>query len=134
LAWRDGYTVHALFGVRFEGEMAKKFVEAERHAIDPKEVLELKNAEQRSAVIRRIGVEHFVKLLPTKSIDKNGGYELLEVDIGTTKRRYLRMQNPSIDHVHIEPVHPECKKVSQALAWRNFGDHKLKWTKPKVLT
>jgi len=46
-------------------------------------------------------------------------------------RPYLKMLNPSISTWHIEGIHPDCKTIEQALAWRNGED---KYEKPEILT
>ncbi len=34
-------------------------------------------------------------------------------------RPYLKMKNPSTGTYHVEGVHPDCRTVAEALAWRN---------------
>jgi hypothetical protein len=46
-------------------------------------------------------------------------YKLISVPVGNAKYIYLAMQNPSIDHVHVEGVRPECSSVFEALCFRN---------------
>jgi hypothetical protein len=47
------------------------------------------------------------------------------------ERPHLKMKNPSMDLWHIEGVHPDCKTVKEALAWRNGTKT---FIEPKALT
>jgi hypothetical protein len=44
---------------------------------------------------------------------------------------FLKMQNPSTGEWHIEGVHPSCRTVEQALAWRNGEEE---YIMPRTLT
>jgi len=47
-------------------------------------------------------------------------YELVNLKLDDdTYRPFLIMNNPSIDHKHIEPVHTDCRTVFNAICWRN---------------
>ena len=62
-------------------------------------------------------------------------YELLNFDIIDGRYRpYLKMQNPSVDTIHVEGVHPDCKTIQQALSWRNFGRTDIDFVNPIILT
>jgi hypothetical protein len=134
LAYSDNYRVYALHGVRFEGDLTK-FVTTPVEQLDMSEIMNIRNAEQRAAVIRRVGVTRMFSHLPSKELDRRTDYRLLEVEVGASFRIYLQMINPSVEgHVHIEAVHPDCRTVEQALSWRNFGSVTLPWSAPQVLT
>jgi hypothetical protein len=134
IAYSDGYKLWALDGTRFDDELAQKFIVPSVSEIKKEDVLKIKNVEQRTAVIRRIGVKDFIKLLKPTVLDTQEGYELLRVNIGNAERIYIKMQNPSIDEVHIEAVHPECRTVNGALHWRNTGKLDGTYSKPLALT
>ena len=131
LAYRDGWGIHALNGVRMEPWM----VETHAEDIDPKKVLSVENVEQRRELIRKIGVERFIQAAEAKVLDKKGDYELLNVELSPTIRnaRYLKMLNPSVGVWHVEGVHPSCETVSHAINWRASGDVEKEWA-PSVLT
>ncbi len=129
--WRDGSALYALHGVNVPAWV----LETPKDQIDPKKVLALENVDQRAAIIRHIGVVEMLAHLQPKTLDKKDDYELLEVSIGYPEPRiYLRMSNPSEPKIHIEAVARECSTVNEALMWRNFGDHKLPFVAPEVLT
>jgi len=100
--------------------------------LDPQTwILKQTNAEIRREAVRKIGIERVCERLGATVIDRQGEmYELLELDLGDQRRRpYLKMRNPSIGVFHIEGVHPDCRTVEAALAWRNGTP-----TPPNVLT
>lgn len=128
VAYRDGFSVWALNGTR----CSKKIAETPAKDIPGKWVLEEKNAQVRAELVKKMGAERVVKELGAKTIDKKNGYELLNLDLGDGRfRPYLKMKNPSVDLIHIEGVHPDCKTVEEALAWRNGL---TVWTAPSILT
>jgi hypothetical protein len=83
----------------------------------------IQNVDVRREFVRKIGVERMVHKLGAKTLDTSGEYVLLQVDLktGTRPRIYLKMHNPSIDAWHVEPVHPTCRTVQQAINYRRFG-------------
>lgn len=124
IKYNDGFCVYALNGVR----VTKELVETPWDALDPNIMLKERNAEVRREIVRKIGIERVIEKLGAEVIDKDKKqvagveheYELLLFDIGNdNKCPYLKMINPSIGTYHIEGVHPDCKTVSDALAWRN---------------
>jgi hypothetical protein len=81
------------------------------------------NLEVRREVIRKFGVERVMEHLNAKVVDKDGDYELLELNLGgDITARALKMVNPSIGTYHIEFVTPQCDTVAKALAFRNGSD------------
>jgi hypothetical protein len=130
----DGYSVFALNGVRFDTALATEFITKPRAKVDRKAVLGIKNVEQRGEVIKMLGVTNFLSDLKPRTLDTYEQYSLLSVTVGPFERTYLKMQNPSVDEVHIEAVHPDCRSVQQALQWRNFGEVVAEYTPPQVLT
>jgi len=98
--------------------------EQNEHDIDPAKFSKLKNAEIRREFIYKVGIERIVKSMGAKSLDKQGDYELLLVDLkGTTGEwPYLKMLNPSIGTWHMECVPQNIKTVRQALNWRNRSE------------
>ena len=117
VAYRDGFGVYALNGIR----MPKELVMTPAEKINPKVVLEIKNVEIRREIVRKIGIEQVVDKLGAEVVDKKEGYELLNINLGEDRYRpYLKMRNASNPEIwHIEGVHPDCKTVDEALAWRN---------------
>ena len=116
IAWRDGYGEYYLNGVSVE----ESIVMTPSNKLDSKLVLTEKNVEVRREIVRKIGVERICKELGAVVLDKQGTYELLNLNLGEKMMRpYLKMTNPSIGTFHIEGVHPNCKTVKEALEWRN---------------
>lgn len=124
----DGWGVWALNGVL----VGKEVAETPAAELKTEWVLVEKNAERRREIVKKIGLPRVMRELDAKVIDTMGSYELLELGLQDGRRRpYLKMQNPSIDEIHIEGVHPDCNTVEKALAWRNGMET---YTAPKVLT
>lgn len=49
---------------------------------------------------------------------KTSHYRLFEVEVYRQKRIYLEMICPSKGEMHIEAVHPDCRTIDEALAWK----------------
>jgi len=99
--YSDGYGLYSLNGVR----VPKEIVMTPAEQLDPTLILKEKNAEVRREIVRKIGVERVCQKLGAKVIDKEGDYELLNLDLGENRiRPYLKMKNPSIGVYHIEGV------------------------------
>ena len=134
IKYSDGYELYALNGVRIT-ELAHLMLAG----ANPKDILNVKNTEQRAELIKHYGIDKlFYELKPTL-LDKANGYELYSISVYEgIPRIYLKMDNPSVpDEVHIEAVHPDCKAVDQALNWRNIGNVELPdggFVPPVILT
>lgn len=124
MTFRDGWELYALWGVRFDRpEDAQRWVVPPAESLDTREVLSIQNAEQRMAVIRRLGIERFIDKLAHRVLEKSGDgmYELLAVDLNGTDARYLKMRNPSVPGIyHVEGV--EGDTIEAAMRFRNGGD------------
>jgi len=127
VAWETGASLHFLNGVIVPAEVAL----TPARELDARLVVSTRNAEVRREVVRKIGLERVVTELGAVCADREGDYELLLLDLDDRRRRpFLKMRNPSVPGVfHIEGVHPNCRTVREALAWRNGTD-----TPPSVLT
>lgn len=138
IKYAEDFNVYAINGVIFEGEMAK-FVTTPAKELDANEVLNIKNVEQRAETIKKMGINRLFTKLNPECLDRDTSnglpYELYRVSIGyPTPRIYIKMNNPSVDEVHIEAVHPDCKTVKEALNWRNQGKVSDLFTAPIILT
>ncbi len=126
VAWETGARLHFLNGVLVPEEVAL----TPARDLPARLVVSTRNAEVRREVVRKIGIERVVAELGADCVDREGDYELLLLDLGDRRRRpFLKMKNPSIGVYHIEGVHPDCRTVREALAWRNGTD-----APPSVLT
>ena len=116
LAYPDGFALWRLNGVAVPDWLAA--IPAD--AIDPRRLLEIPNAEVRREFVRKVGIARVLRGINARVISSCGPYELLELDLGDGRHRpYLKMQNPSVDAVHIEGVHPDCRTVQEVLNYRN---------------
>jgi len=130
LEYPDGFSIFALNGVR----MKPCYVTTAAEQIDPKVVLAETNVEVRRELIRKIGMERFLSVVPHKRLEIRGNYELLSIPLSNEIQdsRWLKMVNPSVGCFHVEAVAPECSTVQQAINWR-AGNIKVDWA-PEVLT
>ena len=129
VAWRDNWSIHCLGGVTVEPEML---------AMSPEQIMKVINAEQRMALIRRIGIDKMQDQLDHKVIDvlpwtpesrakyyeipdhMKNEYELLRIKMENGEYDFLKMLNPSTAQIHIEGV-TSCGSVHDAYAFR-VGD------------
>ncbi|MCX5787544.1 MAG: hypothetical protein NTX64_03385 [Elusimicrobia bacterium] len=88
---------------------------------NPRRILHETNAEVRKEIARKVGMQRIAKAFGTTTIDRESSYELLLLRIDGMRCVYLSMLNPSTGERHIEAVHPSCRSVAEALAWRNGG-------------
>lgn len=153
IKYKDGTGYYFMNGVRFTGK-EKVFVTTPADSSRTEDVLAIQNVEQRSEVMKKIGIEKFFSQLPKKELDSISAksaldkgliafgetpaelsYSLFEVTIGNYRpRKYLKMNNPSTDEILLEAVHPDCTTVAQALKYRNFGEFSGKFIPPRILT
>lgn len=101
--------------------------------------------DRRRNLVNRIGIERCLDYLDTSVVETYGNYQLINVRIvkdgrwsNWNDRRYLKMQNPTLDNVfHIEGVHPDVRSIQQAINYRRYGDLNHKgfgdWS-PNILT
>ncbi len=120
IKYADGFEVYSLNGVR----VSKDLVMTPAEQLDPQLVVKETNVEIRREIVRKIGIERVCQKLEAIILDKQGDYELLNLNLGENRiRPYLKMKNPSVEGVyHIEGVPPEIKTVEGALRWRNDTD------------
>ena len=128
LEWADHLCdIYALNGVR-----VPEWLAVQRDTdIDPMMFAKLDNAEVRREFVRKIGIERIAHALGGKTLDTQGTYSLIEIDLGgeTGKWPYLKMLNPSIGVWHLECVDRTCRTVDAALNFRNQTT-----IRPEVLT
>ncbi|MDE2097633.1 MAG: hypothetical protein KGL39_10330 [Patescibacteria group bacterium] len=117
LQYADGFSIYALNGI----QMNPEYVLTPPEKLDCQSVLKEQNTDVRRELIRKIGIERMLSVLPNKILSRRGNYQLLSINLGgdATDARYLKMLNPSIGVWHLEGVAPECDTVEKSLNWRN---------------
>jgi hypothetical protein len=113
----DGWSIYALNGIRMKPE----YVLTPASKLDCQLILKETNADIRRELIRKVGIERMLSVLPNKKLDAVGNYELYSIKLSdeVSDARYLKMLNPSIGVFHLEGVAPECDTVEKSLNWRN---------------
>jgi len=133
ISYADGKKTWALNGVH----VPQWLVKTPAMEIDCAKFAEIKNTEVRREFVRKVGIERLVTKLGAKTLDKQGDYEVILVNLGgrTGEWPYLKMLNPSIGVWHLECLEHECKTVQAAI---NFRASRLKSLKsnwnPSILT
>ncbi len=142
MRYTDGYSLFYINGQK----MPKHIIETPREQLSPQEILKIANVDERVRAIAKIGANRLIEKLGATVIDTQtyaagGEYQLLKVNWTEVDRYYLKMINPSINEIHIESVHPDCRTVEQALGYRVselFGDEwskkDYKFIAPKIYT
>ena len=117
LSYGGDNEIYALNGV----VMKKEQVMTPAEQMNPTDIFRETNVEVRRELIRKVGIERMLAVLPNRLLDKVGNYELFSIDLSDEVKdaRYLKMTNPSIGCFHMEGVDPSIKTVEAALKWRN---------------
>jgi len=112
---RDGWQIWAWHNVR----VTEQIVMAPE-TLTPEQIAKETNAQVRQVMVERIGIERICQMFKAKSVDQQGDYALLMLDLGDGRKRpYLKMRNPSIGVWHVEGVDPRVRTVQEALNFRN---------------
>jgi hypothetical protein len=136
ILYGDGFAVYALNGIR----MKKEYVMTPASELSVETVMREENVDIRRELLRKIGLERFIEKTNAKLVDEytvsyNGksiNYKLLDIELGEdVTARVLKMDNPSINAIHVEGVEETCKTVKEALAWRMGLDE---YVEPEQLT
>jgi hypothetical protein len=143
IEYGDGWGLYMLNGVRVPREL----VETAGPDLDPVSIAKEPNVEVRREIVKKIGLPSIVRRLGGKVVDSwdcesysepykqhvaglgqlsvaftpaKLQYELLEFNFGpeVPRARALKMNNPSVDEIHVEFVPEEINTVQEALAWR----------------
>jgi hypothetical protein len=131
IKYEGGFELYHLNGVSVD----KKIVMTPSEKITVKQILSEKNVEVRRELLRKVGIDNFIKKSKSKPIETSDDkqYELYKIKIGTDKYgMYLKMKNPSLENTyHFEGVSDTCCTIKDALAWR---DSEVVYIKPNILT
>lgn len=134
--YADGFSFYHLNGIEMKPEYIEQPLTANIIMSEP-------NVDVRRELMQLMGLETFVKevggvVLDTYKVQLNGKectYQLLDIQLGTkdepVSAKVLKMDNPSINAIHVEGVEDDCITVKEALAWRNGFDQ---WKEPEALT
>jgi len=130
IAWNDGYKQHYVHGVYFEPELFNKFFITKKYKSG--DILKLRNAEQRSAIIQVYGIETVLKELNRTVIDtwikkssitgKDAVCELFECELDKQTLRFVKVECHT-EHKFTTlgvPINEQTKTCKGAIAW-TFG-------------
>jgi hypothetical protein len=125
IKYRDGVSIWRINGI----PMPAYICDTPAEKLDPFYYTTIQNNEVRREFIRKVGVERLLSVCPHKLLDmcadklkKGASYELYRIDFGIGMQRvYLKMVNHSEGIFHLEPVHPDCGTIREALNYRRYG-------------
>jgi len=122
LAYRDGWALWVLHGVRVPQELVLRAAED----LDPRVWVANSNAEIRREAVRKIGIERVCATLGASVIAHGQDHagqpcELVNLDLGDGRRRpYLKLRSVAVPGLyHLEGVPPATTTIAEALAFRN---------------
>jgi hypothetical protein len=113
IEFADGYGQYYLYGVYFSPEDFDKV-----KVMTAKEALNIKNMEQRMAVLKLFGADRILSEIGAKLIDKSTrGNELYSIDGITSKtEKILKYECPSTGRVYTKFVKPHYESADLAQA------------------
>ncbi len=119
ILWHDNKGKYYIHGVRFSKVLHEKI---SKRTITPKEILAIKNIEQRYIALKHYGFDKLIDKLPSKLIDKSKrGNELYEIEIDDQlTAKVIKYKCPSTDRVYLSAVPFEMTKADESMAWK-FG-------------
>jgi hypothetical protein len=119
IEYRDGWKIYAWKDILIPRDIIEK-----PESITVTQILEEGNTEIRRVMVDVFGLDRFVVESKSKSLDKQGDYELLRVPyLNNVDMIALKMRCPTTAAVYVHSVHPECTNVEQALAWKRGEDN-----------
>jgi hypothetical protein len=127
--WRDNYNQYFIHGVPFDEESWKKVSERQ---LSPKQVMQIKNTEQRRVAINHYGWDVIFDFFEKKLIDKSPRLtslaELYSVKglADNIKINIVRYKDPSTERWYVSQVPDEddygneIKTADHAMAWKSW--------------
>ena len=120
IKWSDGWGIYSLWGVTFDKELFDKVTNRQ---ITAKEVLTLKNIEQRMAALRFLGAESVIEAAESALLNESSkGNKLYSLSGITDQKEYaLRYKCPSTGREYVSFVDPMIgakKDADLAMAWK----------------
>jgi hypothetical protein len=124
IKFKDSFGLHYIHGVFFNYEDFEKFILNKPSA---KDIIKIKNLEQKSALIQLYGYDNIINELKTKTLDRwvqvsqitnrKAVCELLEVDIEGFKGKLLKLEDHSVHKITFLGVPRDIKTVKEAIKW-----------------
>lgn len=126
IEYRDGWKIYAWKGILIEKDIIEK-----PDSLTVSRIMAEQNTEVRRVMVDVFGLDRFIIESKSKSLDKQGEYELLEVPFMRNGENMiaLKMRCPTTAAVYVHTVRPECSNVEQALAWKR-GENDFRHAAP----
>lgn len=113
IAYGDGWSIWASHGVM----VPQQVIEAP-HTLTVEQIVAEPNAQVKSVMLERYGMETFMKNANAKQIDASDFGKLITADIGETDPLVMvQVTCPSTDHDYLLRVPPHMKRAREAVAW-----------------
>src|SRR5205807_2102757 len=114
IEFRDGTSYHYIHGVYFDKELWDKVVQRQ---LTPKQLLEMKETDQRFVALNHYGFEKALKELKPKLIDKSKkGNELYKIKFGAFEVRFLLYSDTTSGESRVKFVEPKFDDADHAMA------------------
>lgn len=131
IAWTSGYKQHYVHGVFFDEDLFRTIFIDKKYS--SKDILSIKNHEQKAAVIQVFGFEEIIDEIKDKKIldevfetSKQDGkpvhYQVLEFDLDGIKRRVVKVECHTEHKTTVigVPIEKQTETCKGAIAW-TFG-------------
>lgn len=118
IAWRDGYSLHYLFGVHFDPEL---FAGVTSRQMTFKDVMAIENMEQRMVAIKVIGAEVLLENAKLLDVSLRGNQLYLVEGVFEQPAYFLKYSCPSTGRVYVSGVDPSVgidANADKAMAWK----------------
>ena len=117
IQFRDGVSYHYIHGVYFNQDLWQQVIERK---LSPKQLLELKETDQRFVALNHYGFEKALKELNPKLVDKSKkGNQLYKIKFGEVELKFLLYPDTVTGDNRVSFVKPEFEDADQAMAWKH---------------
>jgi len=137
IKFADGYEEYYVDGIHFDRKTYERAFILKN--MSGKDIMALKNAEQRACIIKYVGIESLVSEMEGKNIDsyiheyESNKYEYILWDFGLPIR-YVQCPDYSTKRVFFLGVPIEMDNVKKAVAWTYEEDEQSYWIDMKMRT
>ena len=119
IAWKNGQELFYLYGVQFEKKLWESLV---KESLTAKEIISLKNIEQRQVAVKLYGYNRLLDELKetgfVEPVHTSKKYELFRLTDGKLSYGLLKYTCPSTGRLYISPVPDGFHNADEAAAWK----------------
>ena len=117
VTFRDGFSVYAIHGVRFD---EKLFNDVSKRKLAPNKLLQLQNTDQRFVAINHYGFEKLIDDLDKTLLDEGRfGNKLYSISFNDVILKALVYPDIDGNGKRVSFVPPELEKADESMAWKH---------------